>query len=643
MKSRFSNLLFAALVPCTSAVAAVPPAQLPSFEVIAAPIVGDTTVDRFGRQTTSIGPEQLAALNAADLASALRRTPGVTITRYNAVGAFGGGEGGAVLLRGLGSSRPGGEVRTLLDGVPVANGVFNHPLLDLLPVELVGGIEVMRRAEPLTAGNMFAGVSLTAPRVTQPGGFVQLSGSAGSFGARSETFTAGGRFGTGDFFLGQNYRTADGHRPGADGTMRNVLVRAAWSPVAALELSYLAHRSDNRAGDPGPEAGAGLPPTRGDVYLTDAWLHAATAAWTRAAGGGSLKAYLNSGDGNWLRRTTSANADSLNNYRVRGLRWTETQRPWEGGELTGGADVEWTRGTSLSVPPAGRTLVFGPETFRLASAYGGANHTWKIGNGGTMTPSAGARAYRHDRFGEATSPQAGLVWRQGAWQAHASVGRAVRFPGLEVAAFSTVAIPALGQSWRTLKPERLTQSEIGLAYEAAKTWRAEVTLFRNAGRDRYVFVPPPPPPFRFLNVERFETEGAEFTLTARPMATVSVFAGVGLLRTTPGDLPYAPKRTLTGGLTWRIRDGLTFNADASYTGEQYAGAQARANGAPNTERVGAFALLNLRLAYALPVAWAVRKTEVFVAGDNVLDRDYRYRPGYPMPGAGFTAGATIRF
>jgi len=631
-------------VGCLAAAQATPPVPvLPAFDVVATPIVSETTVNAFGFQTTAVGREQIDAMNAGDLASALRRTPGATISRYNTVGAFGGGEGGAVFLRGLGSSRPGGEIKTTLDGVPIGNGVFNHPLLDLLPVDLAGAVEINRRAEPLSAGNMFAGINLVSPRGGPMGAWLHGMASVGSFGARSGKLAAGRRFAAGEIYAGQSYREADGHREDAEGRLGHTLVRAGWSPWPALTLSYLVHRTDNRATDPGAEAGAGLPATRGDVYETEAWLHLVSAIWARTGGEGSVRAYVNDGDANWWRRATSANADSVNAYRLSGVHWRETQRWGAGGEWVGGVDADWTKGSTRSVPPgAGPTLAFGPETFRLLSAYAGINQRWSLADAWEITPSAGVRHYRHEQFGRAWTPQVAVTARRGPWQAHASVARAVNFPGIEVAAFSTVAIPALGQSWRTLRPERLTQTEIGLRYELAPGAVAEVTLFQNEGRDRFVFVPPPPPPFRFLNVESSRTRGAELTLSVRPLKTLSLFAGAAHLDARPADLPYAPRWSLTGGATWLLRRDLTLNLDGSYVSAQWAGAQARGNGARNTERIGAFALLNARLGYAFGLGATLQKNEIFVAIENALDRDYRYRPGYPMPGTGFTFGVSAR-
>lgn len=639
---RWHPLFLAALGGVVNAFAQAPARILPAVDVIASPIVDGTKVGAFGYQTTLVGAEQISALNAPDLAAALRRTPGVAISRYNPVGSFGGAEGGAVFVRGLGSSRPGGDIRTTIDGVPSGNGVFNHPLLDVIPVDLAGGVEVSRRAAPLERGGGFAGINVAAPRTTRAGGFARMSASAGSFGALSGKIEAGGNFGAAEVFAGQSYRQADGHRPQAEGRLSHTLVRLGWRASPGLELSYLGHRSANRSVDPGPETGAGLPPTAGDVYLTESFVHSIGVAWKRAEGAGSLKAFVNQGAGDWLRRATSGNADSLNDYRTTGLRWRETQQAWAGGEILGGVDVDWSRGSTWSVPlPPVRALVFGPETFRLASAYAGARHTWRSAGDVEVTPSAGVRRYEHDQFGDAWAPQAGVVVRRGPWQMHTSAGRALNFPGLEVAAFSTVAIPALGQSWRTLRPEQLNQTEVGVRRELPRESAIELTLFRNEGRDRFVFVPPPPPPFRFVNLEKFRTQGAELTLSTRPFKPLSLFTGASWLESTPGDSPYAPRWTLTSGVAWRIAPPLTLHVDGSYVSAQQVGAQTRAAGAMNAERIGALALFNARLGYAFALGAGFRHGEVFAAVENALDRNYRYRPGYPMAGTGFSLGVSF--
>ena len=122
-----------------------------------------------------VGEEQVRHLNAQDLPSALRRTPGVTISRYNPVGSFGGAEGGAIFVRGLGSIRPGGEMKTYVGGVPLIMGVFKHPLMDILPVDVAGSIEVVKGAQPHRFGNTFSAVNLVPKRMTEQGQMARLS------------------------------------------------------------------------------------------------------------------------------------------------------------------------------------------------------------------------------------------------------------------------------------------------------------------------------------------------------------------------------------------------------------------------------------------------------------------------------------
>jgi iron complex outermembrane receptor protein len=635
--------LLSALIASTGLLAAQT-IVLEKVEVVAPPVVSATEVDLFAEQTTTVSADQLASLNAQDIPSALRRTPGVSISRFNAVGSFGGGEGGAILLRGLGSSRPGGEIKTSVDGVPKYNAVFNHPLLDLMSIDLASEVEVSRRAAPLSTGNRFAGINLVTPRTTTPGRFARATFSFGSFSSLMEKIEAGAKVGNLDVYAGESYRASRGHRADSDGSLSNYLVKAGWKPGPRWDFTYLANRTDNRATDPGSLTATGTAHTKGDVYKTSDWLHIATAAWSDARSSGTFKAYLNDGKATWLRRLSSGNSDSLNDYRLSGLRWRDTLHPWTGGELLAGADYDVSRGRSTSIPPGGAAnTTFGPASFHLFSAYAGLAQTWGAADALQITPSVGVRHYDHDRFGTAWAPQAGLLLRHRTTQVHASFGRALNFPGLDVAAFSTLAIPALGQSWQALRPERADQFEAGLRHELSPGLSVELTWFRNQGSDRYVFVPPPPPPFRYANLERFRTQGAEATLTVKASRSLSFFGGLSQLDVTPADLPYAPRTSAVSGITWRPVPAWTINIDASYTGSQHAGSQARANAATNPVVLGAFALVNSRIAYAFAWDRGLRRAELFIAGENLLNRNYRYQPGYPMPGTSASTGLTLSF
>lgn len=69
--------------------------------------------------------------------------------------------------------------------------------------------------------------------------------------------------------------------------------------------------------------------------------------------------------------------------------------------------------------------------------------------------------------------------------------------------------------------------------------------------------------------------------------------------------------------------------------------RSRAKGAANSETVGSFVVLNARASYPIPQLG--NKGEIFIAGENLLDQDYGYRAGYPMPGIWGQVGFSASF
>lgn len=120
--------------------------QLEAVTVSAGPIIESNNVGSFSTLTTRVGEAQIEDMGALDLAAGLRMTPGVQISRYNEVGSYSGDQGGNVYIRGLGVSRPGSEIKTYIDGLPVYMGLWNHPLMDLLPLNGIGNINVSQGA-----------------------------------------------------------------------------------------------------------------------------------------------------------------------------------------------------------------------------------------------------------------------------------------------------------------------------------------------------------------------------------------------------------------------------------------------------------------------------------------------------------------
>lgn len=622
------------------------PQSLPPVRVSASPVVGEDSVDRFGALRTRVGKDQIRDLDAIDLAAALRRVPGVTISRWNPVGAFGGGSGGGVFVRGHGTSRPGGEIKTFIDDVPFYMGVWNHPLLDLLPVNAMEAISVHKGPQPQLVGNTFSAVRLSSRAATTSGTHGDLSVASGSFNTLVQQANATVKAGRLGVAAAQGYARSDGHRPDARGQLVNGLLRADLAISSSLDATFTGMLVGNSARDPGafgqPASRTGRYDTRGSL-LSLALHHTAGSADRGVRG--TLQLHRSSGAGDWYEQP-APDGNTLARFTLQGVRVREEFTPWRGGGISAGLDVDEITGDVRfdRVAPAPRST-FDASRLRVLQPHLAFSNRFLLTTGWAVTPSAGVRAYDHNTFADEIAPHAGLVLERGAdLQLRGQLSRGINYPGVDVAALSAL-IPALGSTWRDLSPERMLHSEIGImlghTFGAARRVTVDATAFRDDVRDRYLFAFPPasiPPAFRSIGAYR--VRGVEASLRVDAGGGVALFGSGTWLDPSISTLPSVPARSFSGGAVWDARR-WRLTVDAHGQSGMTVNTLARAANAVNLARVNGFTVWHSRL--AVPVTSRGTRTELFIGADNLFDRAYAYLPGYPMPGRWFTFGARLAF
>ena len=195
------------------------------------------------------------------------------------------------------------------------------------------------------------------------------------------------------------------------------------------------------------------------------------------------------------------------------------------------------------------------------------------------------RLYRHNVYGNSSAPHAGLVLAQGdALALRMNASRGLNHPGLDAALLNAIVPPLAGapESWRSLKPEQMDHVELGARWSPARGKSLDVSAFSDSLKNRYVFAFPPAVALpSFTNLGDYRVRGLEATWQQQWNTAWSSFAGVTLLDSTLADLPYAPKRALAAGITWR--DGAwRVSGDAQAQSAMFVLNKARADGAPNT-------------------------------------------------------------
>ena len=637
----------ALLLPWYSADAAdesAEPVTLDEIEVVATPIIEGNEVDDYAAEKTTVGEQQIEDLNAQDLGTALRTTPGVTISRFNPIGSFGGGEGGAVFIRGFGSSRPGSEIKMYVDGVPMYMSVWNHPLLDLITIDPAQAIEVYKSPQPEEFGNAFAAINLVPKQKTSKGIDAKALAQGGSYHTFIGTAESGGKFEDWDYYVGGGYRRSYGHREDAEGSLSDGYGRLGYQINENWEASFFTLWDDNTAKDPG-EVGAS-PAERLGIYKTSSWLTLGKITNRFENADGEFKFYYNTGSGNWLNEPTDTpgvTSSQYNTFTYYGMRAKENFNFWKDGQVTLGLDWEQTEGKYNQQNSTGEWDNWSGHDFNILSPYVGVNHLFGDKASFYGIPSAGVRFYDNSDFESEWAPYAGVVLGYEDTQLHARYSRGILYPGLDVVVMSEEVIKALGKSWEDLTAEKVNHYEVGISQRFMGVALVEVTGFYDDGSDRYVINPPPPFPPTYENTEKYTTKGVETTLSLYPFKSLSVFGGFTYLSTDPGNLPYAPNATITGGLNWRFLNHLQLSLDSQYVSSMYVSSQARREGAENTNKIGSYYLVNGKLSYFFPVHSLHTDAEVFLAGENLTDVSYEYQPGYPMPGATATIGMRVTF
>lgn len=531
-------------------------------------------------------------------------------------------------------SRPGSEVKTYVDGVPFYMGVWNHPLLDLLPLNGMQSITVYKSPQPQISGDNFASIDLTSKRATEDGVHGGGRVSSGSFGTFIEQVDLVGRSGNLDYMLAQGYARSHGHRANADGELLSIMGRIDLRLTENWSVGASFLHTDNKARDPG---NVRVPaPATAPRYDTEGSILSASLYHRHGDWRGDLRVYSNSADGDWLNQP----GDTRTRSRLSGVRWREEFSPWRGGALVAGIDHDRISGDVDFVFGGGTSRFDGPSV-RITSPYAALSQNIPLGGNWALVPSAGVRSYKHSEFDSKTAPHAGLSLVSERLTLFANVSRGINYPGLEVAVLSSL-IPPLGTTWRQLDAEELKHAEIGVKLAPTGSTSIDLSLFEDKVKNRYIFGFPPdvPPPPQFINLGSYRMRGAELAVRQDIGRDWSIFAGLTLLDPSIDNLPYAPDRALTVGINGRIGP-VRIALDGQHQSEIFALNRSRAAGAANTERVAAFTVVNGRLGYDLPVLG--RKGEVFLAVENLFDRDYQYRPGYPMPGRGVQIGIAASF
>lgn len=632
-------------------------AELPILPITANPIVDATAVDNFSALTTRVTEKQIRDLGAQSLPDALRMTPGVQISLYNAVGNYSGNQGGSVYVRGMGTSRPGSEIKTYLDGLPVYMGLWNHPLMDLLPLNGIGTIEVLKGPQPMQYGNTFAAINLETKKPSAKGIQGEVSTSVGAHDTHTLKANLLASNEKVDFSLAAGSADSQGYRVNGDASLNNALgkVTLHLNEVWSTGVSFL--HVENHVGDPGDNRYAVSATPTGAYQSNGVGRNHSLSDRVTAflvhedeKQQGEIKIYRTTGKNDI---TNDANWGTFNSsFTLSGLRWKEQLRAWSGGTVVAGIDVDRVSG-AMNGPHVGATVgtpfAFGIAghadipTFSVTSPYVGVSQAINLAGGWLMQPSIGFRAYQSNRYADQGAPYAGLSLSRDNLSIYANYSVGIVYPGAETYAL-TRALPmafSANNGWDNLTAQKDKHTELGVKWDATNTTQFNISVFQDDVSDRYVwsgFTPFATSTWS-NTASNYQVRGVEASVHQEIGANWVVFVGATTLNPSISTLPFMPGTALSVGTNGRIAD-FRVSVDAHHQTSMYSQSWDRSVTSTN-EEVSAFTVANMRVAY--PVASLGKKGEIFMGVNNVFNSDYEYNAGYPMQGRDYQLGVVASF
>lgn len=619
---------------------------LVTAESVQTPAIPQTTT--YGTQHNVVDRQQIENQSAMDVNHALSMVPGV-LTRSETM--IGGQTGHGIYVRGRGASHPSSEVSITFDGVPRMGSLYGQTLFDGVSLGSVESVEVFKSPQPSQFGSGYAAVNLQPRKMTQEGFAGDIALVGGSHQTFNEGLSTGYKKDSFDIYAAQDWTSTAGHVAHSRAQQQNYYLNTGWQVSPNHEIRFLANQTKSQTLQPSNAAGQ----RSADRYDTDTTFFTVTLNNTYENSDGFIKAYYNDTDYDIRNERSSSGAlsSSVQTMKLYGVRAKQNWRIGDPIELSVGFDLDRSEMSNRNLVHATQTTRYWdfPKT-TLFSPYVGASYAFSLDDV-RITPSAGFRFYKHSEFKDAVSPQVGVVVNSGIVRWNANYARAVNYPS-PVVLQGYVRRGATGGDWTGLKPEVADHYETGIGFSFNETDSVNVTVFHDRGKDRFrVYMSPAALPVWNDPIGRYKVTGAELSAQGKLMEALDAFAAVTYMDVramnqagrTEKHMPYSPKWMVQAGASWQMNPVWKLYADALYVSDLWGGTNARPQGfgyRSGSTKLKDFLLVNLKLSRKIQCPQGFSKNgEIYLTINNLLNRDYSWESGYPMPGT--TAFVGVKF
>jgi len=569
---------------------------------------------------TNISNAEISEKKPTTLADLLTDQTGVTFGR---VGTIGGTV--SLMLRG---STPE-QVLVLLDGQRMNDISFGTIDLGTIPTENIDHIEIIRGGMSSMYGTgAFGGIiNIITKKEADCAPGLGLSVSEGSFNTQSYSVNMQAKKKNVSAFFSANKTLSDGYRNDSDYDGKDLFAKFGFNSSGSGEFGLTASFNSNDFGFPGQATDA-----NGNPLTTDEYNGTLEKAATFASRQRDTKSYWKADNTrSWESLTLKSSVyssfkdslytDPFTDDDYRSSVFGGNSQLSNGAGTTAGA--EWWEEIFKRTDNLANVTAIDKSRVDTALYIQQELYTGKFG----LIPSV--RYDENSVFGGVACPHVTVTYRPAEHiKLSANSGKVWRAPTFDDLFFNNVYFAGNPD----LKPEEGIASDIGLEYKTME-WRTSVAVFLTETKNLLTSMPDSNGIYHAVNLGQTRQSGVEYEFSQKLASGLYQKFNYTYLdaRDTLNDKPlvYRPHDSANYGLSFLTPACTRFDVSAQYVGEVQTGV--------TPSSLPEYALLNLGISQKF------KDWEIWVKVDNVMNKLYQTRLGYPLPGVVYSTGLNVKF
>lgn len=546
----------------------------------------------------------------------MERIPSLFVTSRGVTGyGVSGGAAGGISLRGFGADA--GRVLVLIDGHPQYEAIFGHPVADQYIAADALRVEVSRGPSSVLYGSnaMGGAINIITRKPVVDGNELQIKLLGGSFGTFRGSVTDNYKSGRFTLSSGINYDRADGHRVNSAFDSKSGFARLGYAFSDSWSLSGNFNLMEAQSQNPGTVDAPMLDATSDVIRGMGALSLANAYARTR----GEVNLYYTWG--NHIINDGYKAGGSSQEYLFHGTDYMggatvfQAFNPFKGNTLTAGFDAKLYGGNAYRNP----TTEIYADHIHLREFAGYALAQQQLGK---FMFNAGLRYDHNSVYGGEWVPQFGISFRRSPETIlKFSASKGFRSPNMRELYMYRVANEAL-------QPERVWSLDFTIVHHFFDC-RLNTELSHNYSKgDNLIAVVVVDGKPQNHNVGKFENMGVEASIDFQALDNLSFHLNHSYLYMS-APITGAPRNKLYAGVDYRPGK-FSFQVGGMWVEHLWLDLQ--------EDITEDYVLVNARASYHV-LDWL----DLILRGENLLAQDYQTMLGFPMPGATFLGGVSLKF